>query len=273
MLRKLLGVAGASFLLAAAPLGVAGAADMPLKAPAWTAPAPSDWSGFYLGINGGYAVGNDPFNQTLSEGALSASSSINSRVTPLGGLFGGQFGYNYQTGHWVFGLEGDIQWAGQKDTAGCGIECISETAVGGLGTVTLGSAEQKITWFGTARGRLGWANDGWLVYITGGGAWGGISATTAVSATGGFGGLLGSSASNTTSFTNGGWVLGGGTEVRIAGPWSAKFEYLYMDLGSVTDTLSLTSLGLATETLTTKSWIHDNIVRVGLNYKFNLSRY
>ena len=265
MLRKLLSVVGASFLLAAAPLGVAAAADMPLKAPAWTAPS-SDWSGFYLGLNGGYAVGNDPFNQTVATTVatipptgLIESSSINSRVTPQGGLFGGQLGYNYQTGHMVFGLEGDIQWADQKDTAGCGLICVSEP---GVITATEGSAEQKIDWFATARGRLGWANNGWLLYITGGGAWGGINATTAVSETG----II--SLSNTTSFTKGGWVFGGGAEVRIVGPWTAKFEYLYMDLGGISDTLVVPAT-LGAGTLTTKSWIHDNIVRAGFNYNFN----
>jgi outer membrane immunogenic protein len=259
MLRKLLGVAAVAFLLAGAPWESASAADMsmPLKAPAY-APLPSNWSGFYVGLNGGYAVGNDPFNQTLSDALATISSSINSRVTPLGGLFGGQFGYNYQTGHWVFGLEGDIQWADQKDTAGCGLECISEP---GFGSFTFGSVEQKITWFGTARGRFGWANDGWLLYVTGGGAWGGISTTTAVSDPG----IV--SASNSASFTKGGWVVGGGTEVRIAGPWTAKFEYLYMDLGSISDTSILTDV--TSEPFTTKSWIHDNIVRAGFNYNFN----
>jgi outer membrane immunogenic protein len=264
MLRQVIGVVGIASVLLAAPMNAASAADMPYRAPPWTSVAPAyDWSGFYLGINGGYGVGADPFNQVLS-GTPAGSSSINSRVTPLGGLFGGQVGYNYQMGHVVFGLEGDIQWADQNDTAGCGLECIVEPAIGA--TDTLGSVQQKITWFGTARGRLGWANDGWLFYVTGGGAWGGVSTTTTASVAN-VGGLSFFN-TNTANHTQSGWVLGGGTEVRIAGPWTAKFEYLYMDLGSTTDTLALSTSPAAS--LTTKSWIHDNIVRVGLNYKFNL---
>jgi len=269
MLRKLLGVAGAAFLFALALFGVAGAADLsaPFKAPAY-APPPSNWSGFYLGLNGGYAVANDPVNQALTgilattpPSQLNESSSVNTRVTPQGGLFGGQLGYSYQTGHVVFGLEGDIQWADQKDTA-CGLSCANDD-----GAIVALTAQQKIDWFATARGRLGWANDGWLLYVTGGGAWGGINATTATSESG----LVETppaSASNTTSSIKGGWVVGGGAEVRIAGPWTAKFEYLYMDLGSISDALTRAP-ALGGDTLTTNSSIHDSIVRAGFNYNFN----
>ncbi len=164
----------------------------------------------------------------------------------------------------MFGVEGDIQWADENDTAGCGLICLSETGA----TDTIGSAEQRINWFGTARARLGWANDGWLFYITGGGAWGGIDATTAASET--TAGVTVFSASNTTSFTKSGWVFGGGTELRIAGPWTAKFEYLYMDLGSITDTLVLPAAAFGPGvTLSTTSSIHDHIIRAGLNYKFD----
>jgi outer membrane immunogenic protein len=260
MLNKLLAVAGATSLLIASALGVARAADLPLKAP----PAPVySWTGFYGGINAGYGLAEDPFSQTIASAGIVESSSISSRVNPNGGIFGGQFGYNYQSGHTVLGVEGDFQWSGQRDTAGCGLICFT-----GLGTTaTEGSAEQSIKWFGTARGRLGWADNGWLVYITGGGAWAGVDATTALSESGAGVSLA---QSNTTSLTRGGWVIGAGTEVRISGPWSAKFEYLYMDLGGISDTLTITQPGFgAIGSLTTNSEIHDHIIRAGLNYKLN----
>jgi outer membrane immunogenic protein len=240
---------------------------MPLKAPPLPAAPVYNWTGFYAGIDGGYSLALDPFNQieTVSPPGFapsSSSSTINSRVTPQGGLFGGQVGYNYQTGNIVLGVEGDLQWADEHDTAGCGQECV----ITGPGTgLTFGTAEQRIEWFGTARGRIGWANNGWLMYITGGGAWGGIDATTAESGSG----PPATAFSNTTGFTKSGWVFGGGTEVRIAGPWTAKFEYLYMDLGSISDTLPFTTGAGVPGTLTTNSHIHDNIVRAGLNYEFN----
>jgi outer membrane immunogenic protein len=239
---------------------------MAVKAPPpAVAPAPIySWTGFYVGLNAGYSVGRDPFNQQFfGPGNPIVSSSVDSRVSPQGGLFGGQAGYNFQTGNVVFGLEGDIQWADQHDKAGCGIEC--ETFLTSGLTETFGTAEQRIKWFGTLRGRLGWANEDWLLYITGGGAWAGIDATTAtlnpfMIIPGAF--------SNTTGFTKGGWVIGGGAEVRIFGPWSAKIEYLYMDLGSISDTLVIPG-AVPTTTLTTNSSIHDNIIRGGINYKFN----
>jgi outer membrane immunogenic protein len=262
MLNKLLAVASASALLMASALGAARAADMQLKA----APAPApvySWTGFYAGLNGGYGLAEDPFSQTLTGGGLTESSSINSRVTPNGGIFGGQLGYNYQSGHAVFGVEGDFQWSGQRDTAGCGLECVSEAG----SAITLGSAEQSIKWFGTARGRLGWADNGWLLYITGGGAWAGIDATTAFSESAG---AVSFAQSGTTSFTRAGWVLGGGTEVRISGPWSAKFEYLYMDFGGISDTMTVIEPGFgAVASLTTNSKLQDHIIRAGLNYKLN----
>ena len=259
-MNKLL-IAGAAL---AALIGTpALAADMALKAPPPPPPPAWSWTGFYVGLNAGYSVARDPFNQTLNESGIAGSSSIDSRVSPQGGLFGGQMGYNYQTGNIVFGVEGDIQWSGEHDTAGCGIECISE---GGI-LVTEGSAEQKIKWFGTVRGRIGWTDNDWLLYITGGGAWGGINQTTALNESGGG---LAIGASNTTSFTKSGGVIGAGTEVHLGGQWTAKFEYLYMDLGSVSNTLDLTALagGIPT-TLTTNSKIRDNIVRAGLNFKIN----
>lgn len=223
----------------------------------------ADWSGFYIGANAGYGLGTDPFNQTDSvAGTVASVSSINSRVTPQGGLFGGQLGYNVQAGHLVFGAEGDLQWADQHDTAGCGQTCLNEPSVSFAGTD--GSAEQRIKWFGTARGRFGWANDGWLFYVTGGAAWAGIDATTAFSETFGAAALA---RTNTTSFTKSGAVIGGGAELQVAGPWTAKVEYLFIDFGSISDTLNLTRV--APETLTTDSAIHDHIIRVGLNYKFN----
>jgi outer membrane immunogenic protein len=264
MSNKVFAVAAASAVLIASVLGTARAADLPMKA----APVPAPiytWTGFYLGLNAGYGLAEDPFNQTLAEpGLVTDTSSINSRVTPNGAIAGGQIGYNYQSGHAVVGVEGDFQWSGQRDTAGCGIECLN----GGGIVVTLGTATQNIKWFGTARGRLGWADNGWLLYVTGGGAWAGVDATTAVSGTGI--GVTPFAQSSTTSFTRGGWVVGGGTEVRISGPWSAKFEYLYMDLGGISDTLATSAATFgAAAAVTTNSEIHDHIVRVGVNYKLN----
>jgi outer membrane immunogenic protein len=240
------------------------AADLAIKAPLPPAPPAWSWTGFYVGVNAGYSLAKDPFTQTLDEGGIGLiSGSVDSRVTPNGGLFGGQAGYNYQAGNIVVGVEGDMQWSGARDTAGCGIECLNE---GGM-TATLGTAEQRIKWFGTARGRVGYTNNDWLLYVTAGGAWGGIDATTAVN-----GSAIGlTAASNTTSFTKTGGAFGGGVEVHLGGQWTAKAEYLYMDLGNINDTLNIPG-GLGggpAVALTTNSKVQDNIVRAGLNFKIN----
>src|SRR5205085_12138898 len=106
--------------------GVASAADIPVKAP-YRAPPPVpawSWSGFYLGINGGYSVGTDDFNQVLTvvpgAGGLLFTSSAPNTIAPKGGFFGGQVGFNWQTGPVVFGVEADWQGASQTSTTTCG---------------------------------------------------------------------------------------------------------------------------------------------------------
>lgn len=175
----------------------ASAADLPRGMP-YKAPAQVmayNWTGFYLGINGGGGWGNSDWN------GLGVSNS------PSGGMIGGTAGYNWQGmgSPWVFGLEGDIAWTGINDSTACGAAF---------------SCETKNTWFGTVRGRVGYSIDRFLPYITGGVAFGDIEANRT-----GFAG---------TSDTNAGWTLGAGIEGVIVGNWTAKLEYLYADIGDTT---------------------------------------
>jgi outer membrane immunogenic protein len=149
-----------------------------------------NWTGFYLGINGGGAWGESNWTST---GTFDVD----------GWMIGGTIGYNWQASSWVFGLEGDIDWTNIKG---------STTAVGCLGT----ACTTKNTWLGTIRGRLGYAFDRFMPYITGGVAFGDIRASQP-----GF----------ANNETNAGWTAGGGLEFVIANNWSAKAEYLYVDLG------------------------------------------
>jgi outer membrane immunogenic protein len=112
----------------------------------------------------------------------------------------------------------------------------------GSGLCGITSCETRNDWLGTVRGRLGYAFDRFLPYVTGGLAVGGVKTSVA-----GFG---------DSSDTKAGWTVGGGIEAAIAGPWTAKVEYLYVDLGS-----SDTVLGSSADFRT-------NIVRAGLNYRF-----
>ena len=266
-------LAGIAFGLIAAA-GSASAADMAVKAPPM-APAWYDWTGFYVGVNGGYSWGRSSTNVT---GTTSAPSTL---AFPLshdmdGGLGGGQIGYNWQFNHnWLFGLEADIQGTGQKGTAQAPTFLFTPgVAVAALPSVTAtGSLAQKLPWFGTARARLGVEpTDHWLLYVTGGLAFGEVentaTATTSVAFPGGP--VLASAASTgSANNTRAGWTIGGGAEWVISGRWTAKVEYLYIDLGTISDTFAFTGLstgGFATASAS--SHITDNIFRAGVNYRF-----
>ena len=200
----------------------ASAADLPramppVKAPAYV-PAVYSWNGFYLGINGGGGFGHSDW-----------SGIGDTHVS--GGLVGVTAGYNWQSGQWVFGLEGDIDWSNIKGSftnVACPTGC-----------------ETKNTWLGTARGRIGYAFDRVLPYITGGAAFGDIKATQA-----GVGSV---------SDTNVGWTVGAGIEAAVAANWTAKIEYLYVDLGDVSCTTCIPTSNVD---------FRSHVVRAGLNFRF-----
>ena len=168
---------------------------------------PLSWAGFYLGGNVGYAWG----------------SVANSPTKPSGFVGGVQAGYNFNNGPFVFGLEGDIQVTGADDTF----------------------APWKFSnpWFGTVRGRAGYAINNVLLYGTGGLAFGGLTGQT-------FGGI-------SESHTNAGWTVGVGAEFLFAQNWSAKVEYLYVDLNDSNFTITGTQNGY-----------HFGVLRAGVNYHF-----
>ena len=153
-----------------------------------------------------------------------------------GGLVGGQIGYNYQAGNVVFGVEGDIDWAdinGTSTTVTCPPGC-----------------KTSDTWLATARGRIGYAAGRFMPYITGGGAFGDIRASAPGFAT--------QSADKT------GWTIGGGLEAALSTNWTAKVEYLYVDLGSFNCGVGCNGVGATTDNVS----FHANLLRAGVNYKF-----
>ncbi len=118
--------------------------QMPAKAPAYVTPA-YNWTGFYVGINGGGGFGHS----TLTNAAGSTGYNVN------GGLVGGTLGYNYQINQWVLGIEGDIDWADISGNTSAGI-CAGVTC------------STKNDWLATVRGRVGYAFDRFMPYVTGG---------------------------------------------------------------------------------------------------------
>ena len=259
-------------LVAFAAFAPAHAADL-TPPPVFKAPPPApwyDWTGFYIGANGGYSWGNSSTSYTgtsaitgLPITPFSTSQSID------GWLGGGQIGYNWQFNHnWVLGLEADIQGTGQQGTAAL------PSVAGTFGTIavfpftTTGTLGQSLPWFGTARVRLGVEPaDRWLVYATGGLAYGEVDSTATISNTSTNANLVTTTTTASSSVNNFqiGWTIGGGVEWAFANRWSAKLEYLYMDLGTFTNTF--TGIG-AYSSLTANSHFTDNIFRVGINYNF-----
>jgi outer membrane immunogenic protein len=232
------------------------------SAPASYAPAVYRWTGVYVGGNIGYAQGDNRISQTAVETAplIVAGASDNSVITPKGFAGGLQVGYNWQGGaNWLAGFEADIQGTNQSDTACTPIFCISQTSAAGGGNSAV-TAKQSIDYFATMRGRLGLVNNNILFYGTGGVALGHVNETVAINDT-----LIAPAAFNTSSTSADliGWVVGGGIEAAVLGNWTAKAEYLYMDLGSISNTLAVPS---QTTTFMTSSTVKDHIFRVGANY-------
>jgi outer membrane immunogenic protein len=215
-------LAGVSALAVMTMMGAASAADLPARHAQMPVKAPAYVAPYSWT---GFYVGIN------GGGAWGKSnwSSLGTDVNTSGGLVGGTVGYNWQTGPAVFGLEGDIDWSGIKGSSACGAL----------------SCETRNDYLATVRGRIGYSFDRIMPYLTGGLAVGNVKASTALG-------------SNDES--RAGWTLGGGIEANIIGPWSAKIEYLYADLGK-TNCPACVVGGTDVDFRT-------NIVRAGVNYHF-----
>jgi outer membrane immunogenic protein len=228
----------AAFSLAFAQAAVA--ADMPVKMPVKAAPmvvAPYNWSGFFVGIQGGGAWGTVPNAFDVGFGAVTEPDYKTS-----GALFGGHAGYNWQVGNFVYGVVADIEWANIKGDDG------------GLGGVT---DQLKNDWRGSFRGRLGYSWDRLLVYATGGVAFGDLKYSLIA--------LAPSTGNESVTNTTAGWTVGGGAEYAFLPAWSAFVEYRYTDFGSHSDFFP-TASGIAADTISFK--YHDSAVRGGISYHF-----
>ena len=245
MKRVLRSIAVATALVATCV--AAQAADLPMPPAAYQPPPVVipvyNWTGFYIGVNGGYGWGNqDAFN-------LLTNRFDQFSVPFSGGMFGGTFGGQIQSGHVVMGIEADIDWARITGSATV-IPTIGGALPGGcLGTVgCLTSLNTKISDISTGRLRLGYAMDNWLLYATAGLAL--LGANTNVSTVGGVActtALLTAICSGTDHRL--GATAGAGIEYGITPAISAKFEYLY-----------ITAVSLEVS--------HLNEVRAGVNYRF-----
>jgi len=270
-MKKLL-LAGAA-LAALTVAGSAVAADLevpayksePLIVPVY------DWTGFYIGVNAGYSFGNSSNTYTITGFPPFTSS------THMGGdVIGGQAGYNWQVNrNWVIGIEADFQGTGQKGTDSPA-PIVNSSCVGGMFCTTTSngvSMDQTLDGFGTARARFGFVPwDHLMLFVTGGAAFGEIATTatanTTVSTTLGgtpFGPTVATVSSANFANWRVGWTVGGGAEWVLSGPWTAKVEYLFVDLGSYSNTVPANPTVPST---LINSHVTDSIVRVGINYRF-----
>jgi outer membrane immunogenic protein len=258
MVRDHIVRAGVNYRFGDAPLNAyasAGSMEAYAYAPAYS------WTGFYLGANAGYNAGVSRLSQQTTLGALSAQSTVDSVVTPKGFAGGGQIGYNWQGGrNWLVGFEADIQGTNQNDTSCTPSSCITVTTDAGSLNAAI-TAQQQLDWFGTVRGRIGAVNNNILFYATGGAAFGQVKQTISENIT-----IPGSTNFTTSisSFNLVGWAAGGGIEAAVAGNWTAKAEYLYLDLGTINSPFND-----GTRAISNTSTVRDHIFRAGVNYRFS----
>ena len=222
--------------------GQALAADLPTPTPLagvkYFPTAAYNWGGGYFGLNGGYGFGQSEW--TLA-GVSTGSFNVN------GFLFGGTLGANFQIGRLVLGLEGDFDWsgiAGSSSVAGCAA----------LGAPVGAACQTKSAdWLSTGRGRVAAARSDQDLPVFA--SPGGLALTNVEAAL--------TQPAVTDSDVVGGWTVGAGIEFALADNWTAKAEYLFVDFGNITCTVSLPVCGTGTVSLTA-----ENIVRAGINYKF-----
>jgi outer membrane immunogenic protein len=232
MKKFLLGTAGLVALGMAAP---AVAADLPVKAPTAVA-AVYSWSGFYIGANGGYGTSKKEWDSI----GLGEEASHNA----TGGLAGGQIGYRWQTGGWVFGLEAQGDWADLKGSSvsrvdGAGID---HSKIGGFGLFTgqIGYSWNNVLWY--AKGGASATSDKYF----------GVTAGTVVDS------------ANETRF---GAVVGTGLEFGFSPNWSLGFEYNHIFNGDLNLAFSAPAPGSGT-TRTERIQQDVDLFAVRVNYRW-----
>ncbi len=229
------------------------------KAPPLAPPAPVySWTGWYVGINGGWGWASGSFTYGANGTAFGTVNGTTTNISSgsiNGGLFGGQIGANYQMDALVLGIEGDWDWSGQSRTNNS--ICVLQPACANNGATV--SQTVKIPWIATVRGRFGYAADRVLFYGTGGVAF--IRTSDNITGTTfGFSGTLFNASTTST-----GWTAGAGVEWAFAQNWTAKVEYLYVAANVSQATAPIPIIG---GTLTGSGNIHDNLIRAGINFKY-----
>jgi outer membrane immunogenic protein len=228
MTIKLMKAGVAAAALVAVPFAAVAADIRPpvYKGPARSVIAFYNWTGPYIGATVGYGSGTSDWN-------LDAIGVAAVDTAPKGMIYGLTAGYNWHMGSLVYGLEADYNFSNVRGSVTC---------------VVVSTCETENSWLATFRGRIGYAFDRFLPYITAGGAYGDIRATTTT---------LGLAVSDSESKF--GYTIGAGLEYAFLSNWTVKGEYLYVDLGSFSPSFAA---GLYNVNFS------EHILRAGLNYRF-----
>ena len=239
--------------------GAALAADLPPsppRVPAVYVPAVLpvyNWAGVYVGINGGWGWGTTKYTANAVGGPIGGFPGTTGSLSDNGGVVGGTLGVNFQSGGFVFGVEGDWDYS-----------AINTGTTASICTFS-GNCQTGNNWLATARGRAGYAADRVLFYATAGGAFANVQTN--------FNGT-------TTTHTQSGWTAGAGVEWAFADNWTAKIEYLYVNLGNGSVNCATTACLVASGTgsptflpngppIPVSVGLTENLIRAGVNYKFN----
>jgi outer membrane immunogenic protein len=246
-------------------------ADLPFKAPAMQPTVVSyQWTGLYLGGHAGYGWGRADTSMALTGQWLDGNpqnTADSLRLTPLGNrriddstFTGGlQVGYNWQSGHAVLGIEGDVSYFRLRDDFEATLPLILVPA---QSNPYLFNATFKTNYLATIRGRAGYAADRWLLFATGGLAIAGIEFSQTITQLN-----VPFVQPISVSRSRFGWTVGAGAEYAATGNWSIKAEYLYADFGTVSASSS------AAPVSPTYTGVHGvdlavHTVRAGINYRF-----
>lgn len=217
--------------------GAANAADLAYRNSPISGHSAFSWTGYYVGLNAGSSWGRQTLESVTALGFTAPCSAFSSdcKMALDGATVGGTVGFNVQSGAAVFGVEGDLNYSDFHAT---------RPIFGG------DELEGKVQWFGTLRGRLGYAYGALMPYVTGGLYVQHAVATYSVPA------LFSVSRSDNSV----GWTVGGGVEYALSASWSVKGEYLYARADNTT--FKVNGFGSADVKGS------QNIVRAGLNYRY-----
>lgn len=219
--------------------------------------------------------GEGPFNVT---GKTAVQSALINGFIPQGfgssstdsGTFAASLGYNLQDNHLLYGIEADLSYmnADKHESVSHSLAGTGDWSFINITNTTTQNA--RLSSLGTLRARLGYVNDSWLIFGTGGLAYGRVNASTNTT-------MLDNAGQTTTSNFGGaskdwkaGFTLGAGAEYRISDNVSLKADYLYYKLGSVKyDINALNDMALGQGiTATADQKVEGNLARIGLNYHF-----